>query len=75
MLKKSASCVLASFSDFRGLAPALPAIKQGQSPVGRATVPVARCGLARGKARLGALGWVGENSGHFEHPAKCFTVV
>jgi hypothetical protein len=29
----------------------------------------ARCGLARGTARLGAPGWVGEMSGLFEHPA------
>ncbi len=29
----------------------------------------ARCGLARGKARLGAPGWAGENDGLFEQPA------
>ena len=28
----------------------------------------ARCGLACGTARLGALGWAGEKEGLFEHP-------
>ena len=28
-----------------------------------------RCGIACGKARLGAPGWAGEKSGLFEHPA------
>ena len=28
----------------------------------------ARCGLACGTARLGALGWAGENDSLFEHP-------
>jgi len=31
--------------------------------------PFARCGRACGKARLGAPGWVGENSDLFDHPA------
>jgi hypothetical protein len=29
----------------------------------------APCGLACGETRLGASGWEGEISGHFEHPA------
>jgi hypothetical protein len=31
--------------------------------------------LARGTARLGALGWAGENDGLFAHPAWLFNVV
>jgi hypothetical protein len=37
-----------------------------QPPLNRVMV---RCGLACGKARLGAPGWAGEKSGLFEHPA------
>ena len=77
MLKKSASGVLASL---RG---ATRGICGGAEPIRSHVIEAsgsskawyvpprlfARCGVACGTVRLGAPGWVGENRGHFEHPA------
>jgi hypothetical protein len=76
MLKKSASGVLASLRD------STYGISGGKEPIRSHVIEASgsseawyvpprlftRCGLARGTGRLGAPGWAGETSGHFEHP-------
>jgi hypothetical protein len=58
MLKKSASIVLASF-------------RPSTYPKGTPRA-FTRCGLAAERRVLARLGWAGEKSGHFEHPAEVF---